>query len=206
MRVRRIEELLSQDEALMQKPDKFADIVAEEVEVQMKEMKDMAADVSTLQEHTRALQKDREEQEEINKRKQGVIIHGLKEPTSVAGEHRKKEDEDAIIDLLHHIRCDDVSVNPAIRLGKQQEGPDAKPRYIKVVFQSEIQKEKVLQNAKNLKVLRNGLEKVFIHQDQTPKQRESRQQLVKEMKGKQAQGEQDLIIIGGKIVTIRQRT
>ena len=202
--MKKTDELLRDDHnVMMQKPDSWADKVAKDVEVQMKSV---AVEVSVLQEHVRVLQKEKEEQEEINKRKQCVIIHGLKEPANVTSDHRKAEDEDAIIDLLHHITCDDVSVSAAIRLGKQQqEGPEAKPRPIKIILQSEAQKEKVLQNAKNLKALRNGLEKVFIHQDLTPKQREARQQLVKELKGRQAQGEQNLIIVGEKIVTRRQK-
>ena len=207
--VKRLEELLGEEtntvetNAVPQKPLKWADIVVKDVETQMK---GVAVEVSTLQEHVRELQEDKEEQEEINKRKQGVIMHGLKEPLNASSELRKKEDEEAIIDLLHQIQCDDVSVNVAIRLGKQPDGPEAKPRPIKIVLQSEAQKEKVLKSAKNLRVLRNGLEKVFIHQDLTPKQRKIRQQLVKELKERQTQGEQNLIIVGEKIVTRRLKT
>jgi hypothetical protein len=202
-KIKKMDELLGDDPIVMlQKPDSWADKMAKNVEVQMK---GVAVEVSTLQERVRVLQKDKEEQDEISKRKQCVIIHGLKEPSNAPSELRKKEDEDAVIDLLHHITCDDVSVNAAIRLGKNQEGPEAKPRPIKLILQSEAQKEKILQNAKNLKTLRNGLEKVFIHQDLTPKQREARQQLVKELKARLAQGEQNLIIVGEKIVTKRQR-
>lgn len=207
--VKRLEKLLGEEtnavetNAVPQKPLKWADIVVKDVETQMK---GVAVEVSTLQEHVRELQEDKEEQEEINKRKQGVIMHGLKEPLNATSELRKKEDEEAIIDLLHQIQCDDVSVNVAIRLGKQPDGPEAKPRPIKILLQSEAQKDKVLKSAKNLRVLRNGLEKVFIHQDLTPKQRKIRQQLVKELKERQTQGEQNLIIVGEKIVTRRSKT
>jgi len=118
---------------------------------------------------------------------------------------RKKEDEDSVINLLHEIQCDDVSANACIRLGKPQDGPEAKPRPIKLVLSSEAQKEKILNRAKNLKGKSNGLEKVFIHQDLTPRQREARQQLVKVMKDQQTRGEQNLMIVGDKIVIRRQK-
>jgi len=40
------------------------------------------------------MQEDKEETEEINKRKTNVIIHGLKEPSVSAAEDRMAEDED----------------------------------------------------------------------------------------------------------------
>ena len=45
-----------------------------------------------------------------------------------------------------------------------------------------------------------GLDKVFIHQDWTPKEREARRIVVKELMDKKAKGEKDLIIVNGKIV------
>ena len=44
------------------------------------------------------------------------------------------------------------------------------------------------------------LDKVFIHQDLTPKQRARRQLLVKELKDRQQKGELNLMILGDKIV------
>jgi hypothetical protein len=203
-RIKKVEEILGEDHgARLQKPDSWADIVAKEVDVRLKGVVD---EVSSLQEHTRVLQKDKEEQEEIYKRKQSVVIHGLEESSSVDNDNRKKFDEDIITDLLHQIKCDEVSVNVAIRLGKQKDGSDAKPRPVKMVLQSEAQKDRVLHSAKNLKGLSNGMEKVFIHQDLTPKQRESRHQLVIELQRRKAQGEQNLIIVGEKIVTRRPRS
>ena len=71
---------------------------------------------------------------------------------------------------LHHIKCDEVNVNHFIRLGKRQEGPDMKPRPIKMVLESEASKDKILRCAKNLKNRQEGgLNRIFIHQDLTPK-------------------------------------
>jgi hypothetical protein len=147
------------------------------------------------------LQKDKEEEEEIRKRRTSLIIHGLKESTDTEAEVRKKSDEDQIVDMLHEIKCDKVSIHTAIRLGKKNDSVQGKPRPLKVVVASEEQKEIVLRQSKNLRSKKEkGLDKVFIHQDMTPKQREERQALVKEMKERQTKGEQNLIIVNGKIV------
>ena len=72
---------------------------------------------------------------------------------------------------------------------------------MKVVVASEEQKEIILRQSKNLRGKKEkGLDKVFIQQDMTPKQREERQALVKEMKERQTKGEQNLIIVKGKFV------
>lgn len=67
------------------------------------------------------LQEDRDEAEEIDRRRNSVIIHGLLEPLDSNPEDRKKTDEDSLTQLLHHINCDEVSINAAIRLGKRDD-------------------------------------------------------------------------------------
>jgi len=48
-----------------------------------------------------------------------------------------------------------------------------------------------------------GFDRVFIHQDLTPKQRQKRKLLVQELKERQSQGERNLMILGDKIVERR---
>ena len=153
------------------------------------------------------LQEDREEVEEIQKRKTSVIIHGLAESADTESEKRRKYDEDVIIDMLHEIGGDKITVNNAIRLGKRSEIPSAKPRPIKLVVASEEQKDTILRLAKNLRSRKEkGLDRVFIHQDMTPKQRQQRMELVKQMKDRQqTTGEKNLIIVNGKIVVRKPR-
>lgn len=55
-------------------------------------------------------------------------------------------------------------------------------------------------------VKQKGLDKVYIHQDLTPKQREQRAILMQELRQRQSAGEKDLILVGGKIVTRRARS
>jgi hypothetical protein len=54
-----------------------------------------------------------------------------------------------------------------------------------------------------LKGKKNGWDKVFMHQDLTQKQRIKRQKVVGELKARIAQGETNLLIVNGKIVTRR---
>ena len=153
-----------------------------------------------------------EELEEIAKRRNSIIIHGMLEPTGDTPEERKAQDEEKIIEMLHELNGDDVSVNSIVRLGKKLEATAAatlasKPRPIKLTLATEQQKEKVLRNSKNLKDKNEkGLDKVFLHQDLTPRQREKRQELVKELKERQSTGQQNLIIINWKMVEKRTRT
>jgi len=112
---------------------------------------------------------------EIKKRKTSVIIHGFKEPDESNAEERKKQDETELVALLREIGCDDVSVESYTRLGRKDDNPGAKPRPVKLVVASENQKDKILCRAKHLKgKVDRGPNKVFIHQDLTPKQREKR--------------------------------
>jgi len=153
------------------------------------------------------LQEDREETEEIQKRKTSVIIHGLIESADAEPEKRRKYDEDVIIDMLHEIGGDKITVNNAIRLGKRSDIPSAKPRPVKLVVASEEQKDTILRLAKNLRSRKEkGLDRVFIHQDMTPKQRQQRMELVKQMRDRQeTTGEKNLIIDNGKIVVRKTR-
>jgi len=153
---------------------------------------------------TARFHEDRQEAEEIRKRKTSVIIYGLKESTDVDPELRKRTDQNEIEQILHEIRCDQVSVNAAVRLGRQD--ADGKPRPLKVVMASEEQQQTVLNQAKNLRKSKGrGYERVFINQDMTPRQQKQRAVLVKELKQRQSNGEKDLILIDGKIVQRRTR-
>ena len=150
------------------------------------------------------LYEDKIEEEEQWKRKTSIIVHGLAEPCGNTPEERKHEDEDTIETLFHSLNLDDISVDNIIRLGKRPEQADAKPRPVKVVTASEEQKMRVLSKAKNLPRKKEGADRgIFMHQDLTPKQRMRRQELVKELKNQQSQGEKNLIIANWKIVERR---
>lgn len=147
------------------------------------------------------LKEDKEEEQEIRRRRTNIIIHGMPESLNEDGDQRYKEEENQLIDLLHDINCDSISVSNLIRLGKKQDNPAENPRTLMVVVASEEQQEKILRRAKNLRDKKSlGRDKIFIHPDLTPKQRQRRQQLVKEKRRREETGEKNLLIINDRIV------
>ena len=151
-------------------------------------------------------QEDREEEAERMKRRTSVIIHGLKESGSTDSVTRRLEDKTEIEDMLKNISCSDVGIVNVIRLGKRTEGGSepARPRPLKLVLEKEEQQQHLLRQAKNLRTIKEGgRSEVFIHQDMTPKERETRKLLVKEMKVRQQGGELNLRIAGNRIVIRR---
>ena len=108
--------------------------------------------------------------------------------------------------MMDKISCEDASIKKIIRLGKRPEEPDATPRPIKLVMETEADKEQILESAKNLRNIKEGgFARIFIRicQDLTPKEREARKKLVEELKQRRANGEKDLILVNGKIVVRR---
>lgn len=152
------------------------------------------------------LQEDLAEQEDIKRRKNNVVLHGLQEPTGEDAASRKEADGNQIMELFHELGCDDVSVDSVIRLGKMPEDEQAKPRPLLLRMASEEQKDKVLRQSKNLRMKYPAEpNRLFIHQDLTPKQREARRRLVAELKQRQTDGENNLMIVNGKIVQRKNR-
>lgn len=155
---------------LEDRPSKFLEekttVMDEKLERLMKDLDSCSAE--RIQ-HT--LQEDLAEVEETRCRKTNIIIHGLQEPTS-DDQDEHEQDENNVEHLLHELKCDDVSVTSIVRLGRRPVDEDSKPQPLKVVLASEDQKDKVLRVSKNLKYKGDGLEKVFMHQDLTPKQRQ----------------------------------
>jgi hypothetical protein len=186
-------------EAVAEKVDKIM-VTMEKQRVDNHNLRDCVQDAVGMK-----IQEDKDEMEDIRKRSTGVIIHGLIEPSATDGAERKKQDEDMLQHLLHEISCDSVSIQSVIRLGKQ-DSTQAKPRPMKIVASSVPQAEEILKHAKNLKGTREAkFVKVFLHQDLTVRQRQRRQQLVQEMKQRQANGEVNLMIVNEKIVTRKPR-
>lgn len=180
----------------------WSDIVAKEVNTAVA---GVTSDMACLQQQTQTLLADRQEQEEINKRKNCAIIHGLKEAVTGTIDEIRKADCDQVSELLHELQCDSVSVNSVIRLGKKMDDPSAKPRPVKIILAAEHQKDKLIKESKNLRTTSSRFSGVFAHQDLTRHQRERRHQLLEEMRRRQEQGEPNLILVNWKIVTRRTR-
>lgn len=187
----------------------WSDIVSKEVSKEVNSVISVVtADMASLQNQTKFMLNDKEERDEIGRRKNCAVIHGVKEPSAANFESAKKEDSDNISELLHELKCDHISVSSFTRLGKKPDGMEAdnKSRPIKLILASESQKDEVLTKSKNLRNTSNTKFKgVFIHQDLTPRQRERRHVLVTELKERQAKGETNLILANWKIVERRAR-
>jgi len=77
------------------------------------------------------LQEDQEEIEKTKRRRCNVIVYELKEETHDVGAGMEPgANEDDVVQLLHEIGCDDVSVKDAVHLGKKKDdsNPESKPR------------------------------------------------------------------------------
>jgi hypothetical protein len=148
---------------------------------------------------------DKDEEEDKKKRIASVIIHGMNEPAANESDDRKNEDCDLVQVLLHKLDCDDISVKDVTRLGPRPILEDARARPMRLMFETEDSKIRVLKRAKNLKEIKEGAwNKVFIHQDLTPKERELRKVLIQELKERKEKGEKDLMIVNGKISVRRK--
>ena len=109
-----------------EKVDKLMITVATQRKLEGHLVKDCVDDVVRIK-----LQEDDEEAEELRKRKTSVIIHGLEESQALDSEDRKAFDEDVLLNLLHEIKCDKISIQSVIRLGRKETNDGAKPRPLK---------------------------------------------------------------------------
>ena len=136
-----------------------------------------------------ALQQNKEEEMEIERRKKNVIVHGVAESQAETPDQRIEEDLAVLAAMFQEVGVDGVMVESVVRLGKRNED-SSYPRPMKVVLNSVDGKLNLIRNAKNLRTKQDGgWEKVFIHQDLTPRQREARKPLVAELKQRKANGE-----------------
>ena len=150
---------------------------------------------------------DKREQEEIERRKNCAVVHGIPEMQSDKVEERVENDIAQIAAMMAELGMDSAKVTKIIRLGKRlptteaiQDG--AKPRPIKLVLETEANKWELLQKAKNLKTIQEGAwKKVFIHQDLTINQREQRNKMLKELEDRKEKGEKDFVLFRGRIIT-----
>ena len=150
-----------------------------------------------------ALQQNKEEEMEIDRRKKNVIVHGVAESQAETSDQKIEEDLAVLAAMFQEVGVDGLMVESVVRLGKRSENP-AHPRSMKVVLNSVDGKQNLIRNAKNLRSKQDGgWEKVFVHQYVTPRQREARKPLVAELKQRKANGEADLIIFNGKVVKKR---
>ncbi len=94
-------------------------------------------------------EEERRETRDIESRKNNIIIHGLYEET----ENTKEEDKNQIEELLEVIDLSDIKPTRHHRIGAEvDENGRRKKRPIKVTFQSEGEKERMMNNLNKLKL------------------------------------------------------
>ena len=152
------------------------------------------------------MREEKEEEAERQKRKTSVIVHGISESKEKESERRVAEDESSISEVFAGFNFK-VAVKKVITLGKREENGMSRPRPIKLVLENEEVRNALLKEAKNLKrINEGGLDKVFIHQDLTPKEREQRKGLLIVLKERQDKSKKNLMLFQGKIVEKRKPT
>ena len=184
-------------------------VVIEEIQQRLEDKVDQLnrnRDDPVVQAVQEALQGDKAEEAEIERRKTNVIVHGVPESDAEDADQRIDNDMIVLASMFQEVKVENVTVDSVVRLGRRAAEPTQNPRPMKVVLDSVESKLSLLKKAKNLRDKEEGgWSKVFIHQDLTPKQREARKPLVAELKQRKANGETDLMIFNGKVVKRRSR-
>ena len=166
-----------------------------------------------LDENIKAQKENKEEQARIESKRNNLIIYGLPETESTK-EKQKFSDFNTVKDLYQErVIIKDTDIVDLQRIGKAKE--DAH-RPLRIIFKENDLRNEVLKNNKYLKLeLENFKEcackfpgnhiHIYVTDDKTKKQQETDKQLREELKQKRKDGENDLIIRNGKIVS-KKRT
>lgn len=154
------------------------------------------------------LERERVDQE---RRKGNLIMYEVPKSDSQDPEERKNADCERVQEILTKLDLPDVRPKNVIRLNvkSQTDGDEtaaAKPKPTKVVFNTVEEKEKVLQRMQTLRSSeeeeqRNKLQDIHVAQDRTFRQRAEHKRLKESLEQRTAEGEKDLVIRNGRIVT-----
>ena len=132
--------------------------------------------IKPKQEETRKKELDR------NTHRNNIIVYGVAESQDKDGTARKQYDRTVMDEVLEELHCAARISNVVMRLGKNIEEDmrttDTKPRPLKVVLTSELEKNDILEKARDLK--KTKYKNLFIVQDSTTKERAQRKVLVAE--------------------------
>lgn len=148
---------------------------------------------------------------EREKRKNNIIIFGIKISEKVEAKDRIEEDKNKIIKIFEFLKVADVEVDKVIRFknGKEdrQNGKEKIPPVL-VVLKKETDKFRILKVARELKNS-NEFSNVFINSDQTLAERTSYLELKKLKDQKQAEETENKfiwIVRGKEVVRVLRRT
>lgn len=139
-----------------------------------------------------------QEIEDIDKRKNNVMIFGLPEgyDDTLSGQQQSL-DGPKIEKLLETLEFSGLKLGPHHRIGKK----GTRPRPIKLTLANEFDRVRLLRSSSKLSSLtdESSLRKVFIKPDLTKRQQDRQKALRAEMKRRNEEGE-DVVIRGNKVV------
>ena len=142
---------------------------------------------------------DIDEYQDRERRKNNLIVYGIKESKSNDPQTRKEEDTKVIKSITDALRVNDVAVSKIIRLGQPRDNEGEKPRPILLALEDNRKKRLILNNAKKLREI-EGWNSIFISPDLTWKEREEGKKLRDQLRTLREEGKNDYIIKRGKIV------
>ena len=131
-------------------------------------------------------------------RKLNIILHNVPESESTESTTRITHDTHAVADIADKIGIGSVDVSSTVRLGKIIEG---RSRLLKVHLCNLQHKRLLLSNAKKLKGLSGVHQKIYITPDLSLKERQDNKLLREELLRRKRNGESELIIRRGQIVS-----
>lgn len=107
------------------------------------------------------------------KRAQNLIITGIPEETPLSDGTEEAEDattdDEKVSMVLKQIgHEEDVQVIEVSRLGKRRQGPESRPRPLKVVTENPAQRKRVITDAKKLKEAADCFKSIYIKKDVHP--------------------------------------
>ena len=137
--------------------------------------------------------------QEVEKRRNNVIIFGLNESRAESLSASKEEDLRSVGSLGASLGVRGLKIQDCFRLGKR--GLQQRPRPVKVICQDPQQRHELISSAYRIPNLNEdlGFRRVFIKPDLSPKEQEADRQLRQELKLRRANGER-VVLRGGRIV------
>lgn len=138
--------------------------------------------------------------QEVEKRKNNVIIFGLNESRADSSAASKEDDLRSVASLSASLGVRDLKIQDCFRLGKR--GLHQRPRPVKVICRDSQQRHSLISSAFRIPQLDQdlGFRRVFIKPDLSPKEQEADRLLRQELKSRRAAGER-VFLRGGRFVT-----
>ena len=133
------------------------------------------------------------------RRRNNLIVYNLEEPSEQTPVERSKLDSTKLAHLFQsEFRIGDFELTKCIRLGKVSQ---IRPRPVLLTIPNANVRSTILRSASSLRKTEN-FKNVYISPDMTVKEREEAKQLRAELRRRRSEGEHNLIIRRGKIVTV----